>query len=637
MRKDPSARHAARLAGIVALALALGVLVGTLLISDQRNRERLEADAAVRAAVASAVASVGADLQEQVSRWTGPGPRADVALRPAADLERLPNVLPIAVRARDSGLPLLADLADPPSIVVPVYAGTADPRTTGQRRSALTGYLLVPLSLGPALAGLAPTGGGLEVRGPARTVAATAGEAPSSARSFATGLALPDAPGWVVSAWAPGPGMSAVSWMRLVGILGLFGGLGGLGVVALRRRLAAEERRSRFDRQRSLVSGLAPLVQASLDLGEVAPAISSHLAHTLSLAGISLSAPSDAGERPLFSWGTPPDATVPSHREPPDRLDRGRTFAVSLTRAGRILGVLRVVAGEPLVRADLEALATATELLGSTLAHVETFARQQQVMERLRSIDELKTVFLATASHELRTPVTAIVGFSELLLDGWDDLDVAQGRMFLERVLSNARELEALIEQLLDFARLERGVHPTDDEILDLGATVGRILTSRSELAPEHDLGTQLAEGCTIRGSVSAIERIVTNLVGNAGKYSPPGTRIVVTVRQAAGRIVLFVDDEGAGVAPEDREHVFSRFYRGHGTRVTSTRGAGIGLAIVAEYTACMAGTATVGDAPSGGARFAISFPAAESLEAAAPPAPRTEASRNGVRRVPIS
>jgi signal transduction histidine kinase len=628
-------RSSPRLAGTVVLALALGVLLGGLLMADVRHRARLEADAQVRAVVASAVASIGADLQAEVARSAGPGTGA--ALRPASSVERLPGLLPIAVRARDRGLPVLADLADPPSVLVPVYDGAPEPLTTDQRRSALSGYRLVPLSLGPVLAQLAPPDGGLEVRGPARTVAATAGAAPQSARSFATALASPETTGWVVAAWVPGPGTPAAAWAWMLAVVALFGGLGALGVAVQRRWLDAEERRNRLDRQRSLVSGLAPLVQASVDLGEVAPAVSTHLVHTLALAGFSMSAASDAGERPLFSWGTPPDAGILPHRELPERLDRGRTFAVSLTRGGRILGVLRVVVGDPLVRADLEALATATELLGSTLAQVETFERQQQVVERLRVLDEVKTVFLATASHELRTPVTAIVGFSALLLDEWDDLDVSQGRLFLERVLSNARELEALIEQLLDFARLERGLRLNDAELLDLGATIEGILAARSELASKHALAAHLAEGCIIRGSSTAIERIVTNLVGNAGKYSPPGTRIFVTVRQEAGRVALIVDDEGPGVAPEDREHVFSRFYRGHGTPVTSTRGAGIGLAIVAEYAAFMAGTATVADAPSGGARFAVSFPAAESLDAAAPPAPRAEASRNGARRVPIS
>jgi signal transduction histidine kinase len=119
-----------------------------------------------------------------------------------------------------------------------------------------------------------------------------------------------------------------------------------------------------------------------------------------------------------------------------------------------------------------------------------------------------------------------------------------------------------------------------------------------------------LATDCKIRGSRSGLERIVTNLVGNAAKYAPPGTHISVTVQVEGDRAVLLVDDEGPGVPERDRERIFSRFYRGHGDAVTRTRGAGVGLAIVAEYAASMSATASVRSAPSGGARFKISFPA---------------------------
>jgi two-component system OmpR family sensor kinase len=176
--------------------------------------------------------------------------------------------------------------------------------------------------------------------------------------------------------------------------------------------------------------------------------------------------------------------------------------------------------------------------------------------------------------------------------------------------MANGRRLNALIEQLLDFSQLERGLPRPSDELLDLGDTVSRILTDQPELQAGHDLVVAATPGCIVRGSSAAIERIVTNLVGNAAKYSPQDTSITVTVRAEADRAVLLVDDEGPGVAAEDRDRVFSRFYRGRGDSVTRTRGAGIGLAIVAEYAASMSGTASVEDAPGeSGARFRISFP----------------------------
>jgi signal transduction histidine kinase len=230
----------------------------------------------------------------------------------------------------------------------------------------------------------------------------------------------------------------------------------------------------------------------------------------------------------------------------------------------------------------------------------------------MRSVDELKTVFLATASHELRTPVTAIVGFSALLLQHWDTMSVEQRLGLIERVQANSQRLEALTEQLLDFAQLERGLPRSDDGVIDLSRVVGQILGEQPELSAGHEVDTYLTTRCTIRGSRSGLERIVTNLVGNAAKYSPRGTRISVTVQPQGERVLLLVDDEGPGVPDADRERIFSRFYRGSGDSVSRTRGAGVGLAIVAEYAASMSATASVRSAPSGGARFAISFPAVD-------------------------
>jgi signal transduction histidine kinase len=293
-------------------------------------------------------------------------------------------------------------------------------------------------------------------------------------------------------------------------------------------------------------------------------------------------------------------------------LAPGETFALSLARGGRVLGVLRVLAGSALNETDLRALATASELLGSTLANAEAFAQQQGVVERMQSLDELKTVFLATASHELRTPVAAIVGFSTLVLDQWGKADPEQARPYLDRVLANARSLEALTEQLLDFSRLERGMKPAIGELLDLSATTRRVLEEQPELTTAHQLQLELAPGCFVRGSEAAVNRIVTNLVGNAAKYSPAGTRITVAVASDDQRTCLTVDDEGSGVAEADRERIFTRFYRGRGDAVTGTRGTGVGLAIVAEFAASMSGSVVVEQAPSGGARFRVTFPAAD-------------------------
>ena len=235
----------------------------------------------------------------------------------------------------------------------------------------------------------------------------------------------------------------------------------------------------------------------------------------------------------------------------------------------------------------------------------------------MRSVDELKTVFLATASHELRTPVGAITGYAQLLATSWDSLSSEEARLYAEQVDSNAQRLGALVEDLLDFSRLERGAGVVAaDSVLDLGEVVTRILDEQPDLAPDHQVVHQTARGLGVAGSLQAVERVVSNLVGNAAKYSPAGTVIRVSVTENRGRAELAVDDEGPGVPQAEREQVFTRFFRGRGDSVVATRGAGLGLAIVSEFAATMGGQVSVTSADSGGARFVVSYPLAGSPEA---------------------
>jgi len=358
-------------------------------------------------------------------------------------------------------------------------------------------------------------------------------------------------------------------------------------------------------------AALATVAQHSLDLADLLPALTNELATALGLQGLSLGAPYADGERQFFAWGVPA-APVPASAVMPDRVLAGETLCLILGRGGRTVARLRVVAGRDLDRPDLSALGSATEVLTSALANAETFAQQRDLLERMRSVDELKTVFLATASHELRTPVGAITGYAQLLATSWDSLGSEEARMFAEQIDSNAQRLGTLVEDLLDFSRLERGAGMVAaDTVLDLGEVVSRILDEQPDLAADHQVRHETDHGLGVAGSVQAVERVVSNLVGNAAKYSPSGTVIRVTVAERRGRVELAVEDEGPGVPEAEREQVFTRFYRGRGDSVIATRGAGLGLAIVSEFAATMGGQASVTSAQGGGARFVVSYPLA--------------------------
>ncbi len=184
------------------------------------------------------------------------------------------------------------------------------------------------------------------------------------------------------------------------------------------------------------------------------------LVDAFGLIGLSLSAPKADLERLAFVWGQQPEGVPPLLRLP-DRVPAGETLCLNLARGGRTVARLRVIAGRDLDHHDVDALGAATEVITSALTNAEAFAQQRELLDRMKSVDELKTVFLATASHELRTPVGAISGYAQLLAGSWDDLSPEDGRVYAERVLANARRLAALVDDLLDYSRLERGAGVT--------------------------------------------------------------------------------------------------------------------------------------------------------------------------------
>jgi signal transduction histidine kinase len=367
-------------------------------------------------------------------------------------------------------------------------------------------------------------------------------------------------------------------------------------------------------RELDLITSLAPVVQESMDLGRILPTIGVRLREELGLAGMAVAVPGvDGAFRDVFVLGALDD--VPPSADLPAEVPAGATAAMSLARGGRSAGVLRVRAGRSLTQGDLEPIRAAADLITAAIVNAQLFEQQDEAMRQLRDVDELKTVFLGTASHELRTPVTAIAGFAALLDQRWDEFTPEQRRMFAGRIAANANALDTLVQDLLDFARLERGKLVVAFEAVDLCEMVREVLDRLALLFSTHTIDTDLHETGPVLADRNGIERIVTNLTANAVKYSPAGTTVTVRVRSAPGGAELVVDDEGPGVPVDERSRVFARFFRGSGQAVIRTKGTGIGLAVVKEFVDEMGGEVSVAGAPGGGARFRVILRAAN-LEA---------------------
>ncbi len=592
---------------LIALLAALAVLLVA------RDHSALKAERDARAAAAEAVAPLADALSTEMSAAAS---GTVAGSQPVAFADSTAAGVPsaIASRARDSGIPVLGDSGNG-VVVVATYDTKSPPVTVEERRKHVTGLRVVPLDLGPTLNALRPSNGGISLAGPQRTIQSLPGPRPSGGATYAVTLLPGPAPDWTLTVWTASPPIPALGWLTAFGLIVV--GVGAAWWLVRRndRARRSQQELRRLQEASATTMALATVTHHSLDLADLLPALTTELAATLGLQGLSLGAPTANSERPFFTWGAAP-ATVSASSALPARLSAGDTLCLLLGRGGRTVARLRVVAGRDLDAHDLRALGAATEAWTSALANAETFAQQRDVLERLRSVDELKTVFLATASHELRTPVSVITGYAQLLATSWDSLGPVEARMCAEQIDSNAQRLGALVEDLLDFSRLERGagVVPAHS-VLDLGEVVNNILAEQRDLAPDHQVLDHTVHGLEVAGSLHAVERVVSNLVGNAAKYSPAGTIIRVSVTENRGRAEFAVDDEGPGVPPGEREQVFTRFFRGRGDFVVATRGAGLGLAIASEFAATMDGQVSVTSADSGGARFVVSYPLASSPE----------------------
>jgi signal transduction histidine kinase len=585
---------------IVALAFAAAAVV----VVTGRHLERTADERDAASASAGAVTAVADGVRAAISA-VAPSSPGDVGVSASAAISKGVSES-VLTQARDSGQPVLDDTVS--AIVVARYHGDGVPPNAQDRRDQVTGYRVVPLDLGSTLSPLVPSGGGISVSGPDRRIQSIPAAGPGSAASFTTSLG-PDLPaGWTVTVWVAPSRTPLIAWL-LAAVL-LVSGLVAAAWVAIRQGEARQHRDQLRGLQQSsaTVAAVATLAQHSLDLGEVLPAVATELYDVFDLQGLSLSTPTPHGERPLFVLGLDPDPTEPPAAR--DEVAPGGTVALVLSRGGRIAATLRVKAGRRLHAVDVQTLTAAADVLSSALANAEVFSQQAELIRRMRAVDELKTVFLATASHELRTPVVALAGYANLLYSSWDSLAPDAARSHAERIDRIAQRLNILVEDILDFSRLQSGRGPAaDDAVLDLGEAVGLVLQEQSDIAPNHDLRYHPGSDLPVSGSRQAIERVVTNLVGNAAKYSDAGSVILVSTRRVDGHAELVVEDEGPGIPADQREQVFSPFYRGSGDEVVRTRGAGLGLAIVAEFAATMSGRARVEDAASGGASFVVSYP----------------------------
>jgi len=226
--------------------------------------------------------------------------------------------------------------------------------------------------------------------------------------------------------------------------------------------------------------------------------------------------------------------------------------------------------------------------------------RERLEAERLRAEDEMKTTFLQAVSHDLRTPLAAILGLAVTLERDDIDLDPAETHDMARRIATNARKLDGIVSDFLDLERLNRGVATPEFEPTDVGALV-RELVANSELVQGRRLALDVAP-LVVPVDGLMVERIVENLLGNAVKHTPGDSRIWVRIERADEGALLVVEDDGPGVPVDDRARIFEPFRQGR----DASGGSGVGLALVARFAELHGGRAWLEERPGGGASFRV-------------------------------
>jgi len=230
----------------------------------------------------------------------------------------------------------------------------------------------------------------------------------------------------------------------------------------------------------------------------------------------------------------------------------------------------------------------------------------------LRRLETVRRDFVANVSHELKTPLTSIAGYAETLT-----AEVGAGtqsEQFAQTILSNARRMQRLVDDLLDLSRIESGRWQPTPQPVDIATLARETWAPFTDRARERriDFTVTVAppgDGATLAADPDALRQILTNLFDNALRYTPPGGRIVVAAGPTKGGTLLTVSDNGSGITGQHLPRVFERFYRADPARSRDQGGTGLGLAIVKHLVEAHGGRVEARSAPGQGTTIRMTFP----------------------------
>ena len=325
--------------------------------------------------------------------------------------------------------------------------------------------------------------------------------------------------------------------------------------------------------------------------------------------GLETGAVSGTHLRPLAELATEAATVLESGRT---RLS-GHTLLVPLSKRGdEPLGVLAVVADrtQSFVEEETDLAETFASFASLALRNLRRRELEQRLVEELQHTLELRRDFVNSISHELRTPLACISGFATTVLNHWDRLDGDTVRTSVEKIRHHGSDLTDLVERLLDLGSLERGRLRAEIEPLDLRTHVEKTVADLEPLTAGRPIEAQIGS-MEVLADPNLLHRVLTNLISNAVKASPPEATVTLRSVVDQGSVRIEVEDEGRGLSIEDAARVFDPFWRSRGTVKAAQRGSGIGLTLVKEYVKSMGGEVGVRSQLGAGSTFFFTLPLA--------------------------
>lgn len=278
---------------------------------------------------------------------------------------------------------------------------------------------------------------------------------------------------------------------------------------------------------------------------------------------------------------------------------------------GDIVGVLVVHRDGSFTDEEVRLAETFASFAGLALDRLRRLELERQLVAELQRTVDQRQEFIASVSHELRTPLACILGFAETLSTHWRGLPDDDRLNLVERMGRHSVELHALVDQLLEVAARQKGRQPARTEALSLDRMVQSVLDDLAPVLTGRQVSVELPD-VRVTADPHLVGRVLTNLVSNAAKYSPPGRPISVRAEvedEAAVRIS--VTDRGVGIPVDELHRVFEPFWRGTQATSSAARGTGIGLSLVKEYVDAMGGRVDVTSRQHEGSTFSFTLPVA--------------------------